>query len=101
MSKKQNQNIDKKERQNSKIFTLLTLIHCLGGNRSHSTQEEVVCFVTVEVLVEDKSFPTRYRGQTCLAVANSAAVAVVWISQSFQTKDHSIGHSSLPGNPAP
>ena len=40
----------------------LTLIHCLGGNRSHSTQEDV-CFVD-EVLVDVD------RGQTCLALAN-------------------------------
>ena len=54
-------------------FFWLTLIHCLGGNRSHSTQEDV-CFVD-EVLVDVD------RGQTCLALANLTDV----FSQIFQS----------------
>ena len=42
------------------MLLLLTLTHCLGGNRSHSTQEDV--YFVDEVLVDFAD-----RGQTCVA----------------------------------
>ena len=79
------------------MLLLLTLTHCLGGNRSHSTQEDV--YFVDEVLVDFAD-----RGQTCLVGANSLAAGHSVFDQhqnSADSKDHSIEHNNLLGNPVP
>lgn len=66
------------------FFFLLTLIHCLGDNRSHSTHHEDVYFVDVDVVVDADVD----RAQTC---------SNFWI----WPMDRSNLHSSFLGIPAP
>ena len=84
------------------MLLLLTLTHCLGGNRSHSTQEDV--YFVDEVLVDFAD-----RGQTCLAGANSPAAGHSVFDQHqnsadsplADSKDHSIERNNLLGNLVP
>ena len=59
------------------MLLLLTLTHCLGGNRSHSTREDV--YFVDEVLVDFAD-----RGQTCVV-----KLVVVYKIRSLQARNDS------------